>query len=238
MGRITTLDNLNNPSELAPNQVNFPALQHYFPMTELSGNTITDTINNVAIKTGDITGDGTKLKTSGSGVQGVDRAWQQPGAKHIVCMVFGDSIYNGLGFEVGDCGSAASDIGFGTDVVDNGFSIGDGANIATDLPGAAGNFSRGDMMVYQHNTSLASSYCAKSTLARQDNGATATAAMDLTSATIPTDGQFQATSSIHAIFVFYFTTLPSDTAAAHEWMTNEILNNGNKVIWPGWRGRN
>ena len=239
MSSIITLDALNEETELAQTQTNFPALMHRFPCTETEGAVISDTVGGVGVAVTGISGDGDKLSTTGAVVAGAlaAGAWVQPASKNIVLITFVDNQVD-LGLQIGEgYGDTLSERAIGSDAISQNFRISDGTATATDLPGALAVGVTGNMMQYLHNTSIQNTFVTASTLALQDNGATANT-IDLSAQTIADEGAISAnSSSLHGILVFHFDTIPSDADVALMWMTDEWCNNGNKVIYPAWKGK-
>ena len=241
MGSIITLDNLNEASELAPTQENFPALQHFFPMTETAGTELTDVIGGVVMSVDSISGDGNKIITADAANSALAAgSWVQPVLKSIVAICLCDYWAGAPIIEVGEGnGATLSQVAFGKAAGSGAWNISDGANTASDLAGGGAAAPAAQTMTYKDQTDIRSLAALHTIGTISDNGATAAASHSLETKTILDQSRFLFPSGYdcYGFLIFYFDEKPEDVGAAAQFMAEAFMVNGDKVIWPAWKGR-
>lgn len=238
MGTIITLDNLNEPSELAPTAANFPALKHLFPCDEAVGETtLTDSVGGVVLTPDSIGAfDGTKLASMTAAVDTAltSGSWATIGSKNMLLMIMG-TYDSGTTWELSIGKNGASVTRFRmrdnvTNIANATLSVSDSTNFIADGT---------DAIAFLYSKVHASQGINKG-VAAAAGVTTATVAGNLAGftsyAAFSGEWQVDGFTNIYGIAIFHFTAIPLDINNALLWMRNEWAA-GNKTIYPGWKGR-
>lgn len=238
------LDALNESSELAQTQANFPALQHFWKCDEttLSGG-ITDSIGSVvtgAFSAG--SADGSKLTAFSQATANnalSSGTLQSPGSKTAILFTVGNLSSSGiLNIGLPNAQGGTGSLQMLANVTKH--QADDGTDTAATATAVFGNAVEAHAAVLVPDTSL-TGYRVQSDGTYGANG-TADVVNAVTVSAMNQSTAFGNNAvanfiSMYGTAVFFFDTLPGDLQAAMLWMYNEWVNNDNKVIYPGWKGR-
>lgn len=239
MGSIITLDNLDNESELAPTAANFPSLKHFFDAETLAltDTSWTDSVGGVVVPMGTVSAGDDDYSRSVVSNPVVDAAitgnWVQPGTTPVVMLGMGT--HANQGWIIGSSG--ASNISDAIRLV----SIAGAGGIFDDSVGTADIFDNltaatsmiatafdvgGNINSYEYDGTVLDT-------ANTGNATTNATTLDA----IGDVAGFNATKH-YGVAIFHFANLPSDgdMRSAIAWMYERWIV-GEKVIWPGWKGR-
>lgn len=224
---------------LAPTQENFPSLQHFFKINEAVGaTTITDSVGGAVITPDSIGAfDGTKLAsvTCNADSALTSGSWATLGTKEVLVAIMGTWTAAGT-FEL-TVGTAASGVRYRmfetvTAFNDGTNAISDAVNVINDgTDSIAYLWMDKDEAAAGIRKGLAAAAGVTDETAAGD-GTSLDASIGAPSSTVTLDGF----TNIYGIAIFYFDEIPGDWQSALLWMRDQWAA-GNKVIYPGWKGR-
>lgn len=240
MGSIITLDNFNSADELPPTQANFPSLQHFFNMDEAIGSaTITDDIGNVVITPDTaLTVDGEKatVLTTSTDLALTSGSWAAVGTKETLLMIVGTWTFAGT-YELA-IGSATG-AGVRNRLFESAAVFDDGTSQAVNVDSLIDDRTDGVGYCFSDRTSATAGTTVGNadatglgSLSGSGDGTAFAASWAAPSDLVSIDSF----TNIYGIAIFHFDTIPADVRAAMMWMRNEWVN-GNKTIYPPWKGK-
>lgn len=230
--KITPYSDLNTAAKLAITSANFPALKHAFLASGISGLNLIDSISGKVIScaSGWVQPASGQFRAGGACATS-GALWNAPGTSaalfvatgsfsltSVKPMQFGDALSTtGVDLSAGSSAGVTKDGGNYDTMLANGVITGAQTGIAIALPAGGGQSTR---------------YVTDSAL--NTTAGAVTHVGSLASLVIAESSSVTTNSSSYltGAFMFVFTALPTDIAAAMAWMAG---NPG--VVYPGWKGR-
>lgn len=236
---ITPYSALDTEAELAVTTASFPALKHFFQCDEAAGaRSMTDIVGGVVVPTSALTKpDANSISANAGSVTVSDAAltsgsWVSPGTKKTILFAVGQFVIASKVWLGSGVGTPA--LGLSGQTTSCSASNGTTSITGTALTGGAvygiGMLVdwAGNLTTFEAIGTGASAYSAKTPVAMTGLSS---------SGTIPSTVNFNGITSMYGFAVFEFDgALPTDVASAVTWMTNKWIT-GEKVIYPGWKGR-
>ena len=236
---IKTYENVISDFDVA----DYPACKLFFPVDETSGQSLTDSVGGVVVTFDNtVTPDGTKLTVGGVSSNGPVSngvAFPDVGLTDDFVILFAGS--PGAASSVGGAGAGVSVVTFST-----------AAAVLNLIADTDGNSDANATALCDASTEMAGFYSDRGdalgngavfTFMETDGTTMATEHVTITNADAEID--FNGTSArlnltastvIYGVAIFQFSEIPSDVLTAVRWM-NYQWRLGNKVVYPGWKGK-
>lgn len=234
---------LVTPAQLAPTAANFPCLRAFFPCTETSGATLTDTIGGVTLACAGLSNSNAfSVRTTTGTPQAMIGSLPAPGTTPFIVFAVGE--FDTGNFRLGDSTLPTVRLTAASPTVQNSLGLESANGTAFALTTASTVYGRA-MVISAYNTASTGQRTYEAPLTAVPTALTATPT-DATNASVlplPSMGSMSTAwtmasgKNLYGIALFTFTVMPAAASlqSAFAWMTKQ-WSIGNKAIYPAWKG--